>query len=422
MDFIIKRSNIFKNLVLNDFVKSYNLKSVDTIQSLKSSYYYSKNNYIIIHNSILNDRFNIYLDNDMFSIVFILYKNIKYSQKVDKKIALLDSCSKKIMRKILHKYAKLPFISNDIGIIGRKYTSSKNQNDIKTSCFDVLCTLKPIKEISSNNVPCDVPCDVSSDVSSDISLDISLDLSLKLVNSIPRSVLRRRFLQNIQELSGLDWKTNTILNNSMFIDTEFVNDIYDDFSKFPNSYDTSMLFMIGLSYIDKDILYYKNFTTDKLLPADERILLTNFLIFLEKTKSKIQSTDFILFHWSNADKYILERSLKKYPDLYKKYETIFNNIVYVDLLKIVKKTLPGLQSYSLKYISKYLLNTIYNTNCQNGLDAMCSIIEKNVYLKSDNCKDQNTLLSFDTTTDIINYNRLDTVLLYDILKYCVNLS
>jgi hypothetical protein len=92
--------------------------------------------------------------------------------------------------------------------------------------------------------------------------------------------VKKIHLQNIQELSGLDWKTNTILNNSMFIDTEFVNDIYDDFSKFPNSYDTSMLFMIGLSYIDKNILYYKNFTTDKLLPADERILLTNFLIFV----------------------------------------------------------------------------------------------------------------------------------------------
>ena len=134
----------------------------------------------------------------------------------------------------------------------------------------------------------------------------------------------------------------------------------------------------------------------------------------------MQSTHFILFHWSNADKYILERSLKRYPDLYKRYEIIFNNIIYVDLLKIVKKTLPGLQSYSLKYISKHLLDTIYNTNCQNGLDAMCSIIEKNVYIKSDHSEDQNTLLSFDTTTDIINYNRLDTTLLYDIVKYCLN--
>lgn len=404
MDFIIKRSRIFKKMVLNDFVKSYNLKSVDTIRSLENSYYYSKNNYIIIHNSLLNDRFNMCLDNNMFSIVFILYKNIKYSQKVDKKIALLDSCSKKNIRKIMSKYTELPFISKDMGIIGRKYISSKNQNDIKTNCFDILCTLNPLKNF-------EFEFDVSSDVS-----------TLKLINSIPRSILRRRFLQNIKESSGLDWKTKDILNNSMFIDTEFVNDIYDDFSKFPNSYDTSMLFMIGLSYIDSNILGYKNFTTDKLSLIDERILLTNLLTFLERFKSKTQSTHYILFHWSNADKYILERSLKRYPDLYEKYETIFNNIIYVDLLKIVKKTLPGLQSYSLKYISKYLLNTIYNTNCQNGLEAMCSIIEKNVYLNSDNSKDQNTLLSFDTTTDIINYNRLDTTLLYDIVKYCLNIS
>ena len=420
MDFIIKRSNIFKKTVLNDFVKSYNLKSVNTIRNLENPYYYySKNNYIIIHNSILNDRFSTCLDNNMFSIVFILYKNIKYNDKNikynDKKIALLDSSSKKNIRKIMCKYTELSFISKDMGIIGRKYISSKNQNDIKTNCFDILCTLKPSKEIKCKN-------DQS---------DSTLKLPTKSISlhSIPKSVLRRRFLQNIQELSGLDWKTNDILNNSMFIDAEFVNDIYDDFSKFPNSYDTSMLFMIGLSYIDNNrvskrdvILDYKNFTTDKLSLVDERILLTNFLTFLERIKSKIQSKHFILFHWSNADKYILERSLKRYPDLYETYETIFNNIIYVDLLKIVKKTLPGLQSYSLKYISKYLLNTIYNTNCQNGLDAMCSIIEKNVHLKSDNSdlRYQNTLLSFDTTTDIINYNRLDTTLLYDIVKYCFN--
>lgn len=405
MDFIIKRSNMFKKMVLNDFVKSYNLKLVDSIRSLGNSYYYSKNNYIIIHNSILNDRFNMCLDNTMFSIVFVLYKNIKYSQKDDKKIALLDSRSKKNIRKIMSKYDKLPFISKDMGIIGRKYISSKKQNGIKTNCFDILCTLKPSKDFK-------------------FGVKFEVDVNTK---SIPRSVLRRRFLQNVQELSGLDWKTNDILNNSMFIDAEFVNDIYDDFSKFPNSYDTSMLFMIGLSYIDSDILGYKNFTTDKLSLIDERILLTKFLTFLEKIKSKTPgssgiATHYILFHWSNADKYILERSLKRYPDLYEKYETIFNNIIYVDLLKIVKKTLPGLQSYSLKYISKYLLNTIYNTNCQNGLEAMCSIIEKNVYLNSDKSEDQNTLLTFDTTTDIINYNRLDTTLLYEIVKYCFNIN
>ena len=49
MEFIIRRSKIFKKMVLNDFVKSYNLKSVNTIRSLGNSYYYSKNNYIIIH-------------------------------------------------------------------------------------------------------------------------------------------------------------------------------------------------------------------------------------------------------------------------------------------------------------------------------------------------------------------------------------
>jgi hypothetical protein len=63
-----------------------------------------------------------------------------------------------------------------------------------------------------------------------------------------------------------------------------------------------------------------------------------------------------------------------------------------------------------------LLNIIYDTKCQNGLDAMCSVIENDLLLKTEMYTEKN-LLFFHDTKDVVNYNKLDTTLLYDIVKY-----
>jgi len=238
------------------------------------------------------------------------------------------------------------------------------------------------------------------------------NISEKLPETFSKSILRRRFLYNLQQFIDVDSSVRNCINNGVYLDVEYTNDIYDNFETFPISNDQSILFMIGIY----NRSYYHNFITDNLSHNEEHRILDNFLLRLNEVSGKIH-----IFHWSNADKYIIDKTLQRYPDLVKRYDNVIKRIVFVDLLKVVKLTIPGLQSYSLKYVCKSLLNIIYDTKCQNGLDAMCSIIENDLLLKTDLYTEKN-LLYFHDTKDVVNYNKLDTTLLYDIVKYFLRFS
>lgn len=396
MDIIIERSVLFRRLVVNDFAKNYRLRCVKNLIVLlnKASNLYYKNNYMIIHNTVLNDRYKFSLDITKYSIVFLLYKNINYSQKEYCNIARLDRYTKQTMKTVLQKYHRYKNISNEIFIIGRKYTNVNDKNEKTNNCFEKICTY-------------DINKCVLTDCVSD-NLSTSDNLSWKLPETFSKSVLRRRFLYNLQQFIDVDSSIRECISNGVYLDVEYTNDIYDNFKTFPISIDQSVLFMIGMYHIS----YYDNFITDNLSRDEEYRILDNFLLRLgNKVNGKIH-----IFHWSNADKYIIDKTLQRYPDIIQRYDDVIKRIVFVDLLQVVKLTIPGLQSYSLKYVCKHLLNIIYDTKCQNGLDAMCSVIENDLLLKT-NVYTEKNLLFFHDTKDVVNYNKLDTTLLYDIVKY-----
>jgi len=423
MDLIAQRSRIFKRLVKSDFMRSFDLKNVN-IQKLFSNtncknLIYSKGNYLLVHNSILNDKFKqTILKKDCYSLVFILYKNINYIKKDEKYTARLDSTCKRNIKRIVSKYIHKYEVNDDIIIIGRKYIDVKDSNDKNMNCMSMFCTYNVRKfnfkndTLSDDKYPDDTNSTLSDDTNSTLSDDTNSTLSdatLSNGKNITKSVMRRKFLNNLENFINDDnFKIRSILDYSIFFDTEYTNDIYDDFKSFPISKDSSILFMIGVTCKTN----YKNYTVKKLCQNDEKEILQQFLNFLI-SKQKNQKSIY-LFHWSNADKYILDKTLSRYPDIQENYKNVIDSIKYIDLLKIVKQTLTGLPSYSLKYVCKYLFNKEYETDCKNGFDAMCYIIQSNN--KLDRTKKQ-TLSDLEVTKDIIAYNKMDTVLLYDIFNY-----
>ena len=74
MDIIIERSVLFRRLVVNDFAKNYRLKSLKNFAMFlnRPDNFYCKNNYMIIHNTVLNDRYKFSLDITKYSIVFVI--------------------------------------------------------------------------------------------------------------------------------------------------------------------------------------------------------------------------------------------------------------------------------------------------------------------------------------------------------------
>lgn len=403
MEFIQKRASLFNKLVVNYFIRNYNLTVIKTLSKLNirnQKLIYVNNSHVIIHNKVINNHYNLHLDETKYTLVMILYKNIKYKQKGQNAIATLNSETKKSIYKVFRnikqnkinkRRLELP-IGLDIMIIGRKYKNEKAEKaEVVNNSLGLYC-------IANGNIPFKLK---------PLNTQVPLALSCQ-INKVTN--LRRSFLTNLKSVindntNGYFIDTlyiNNIIKNSLFLDVEFTNDIYDDFSTFPIAQDNSLLFMIGMVYIDGGKSFYKDLTTKRLTVKEEYRILQDFVNYIDK--------DFlIIFHWSPADKYIIEKSLSKYPSLNKKYKS--KKIIYVDLLVVLKKTIK-LQSYSLKYVAQELLKIYYDTNCQNGLDAMCSIIQNDISLQNSN-KD---LLSLSSSKDIVKYNKIDTTLLYKIVK------
>ena len=413
MDFINKRVQLFQKLVINHFAKKYCLNTVFQLKLLQPKSMYVNNNCILVHNSILNQIYNLDLDIKKYSIIFILYKNINFRKLHDEYIPRLDS---RIKTKIINNFKKLKRndINNEIVFIGRKYTNVKDKSDKIVNCFGLYCT-RDIDNISksirnSENENGSSENDSNENGSSNETDNDSFDDT-----KTDKSMLRRKFLMNLKSMITSRDNIYNLIRNGVFVDVEFTNDIYDDFKTFPISIDTSVMFMIGVSCLNKGSICYNDFTVNRLCKIDERYILTKFLDFVENKWLKTNMC-VLLFHWSNADKYAIEKSLQRYPELYLRYQNMLYYIQYVDLLYVLKKTIP-LHSYSLKYVSKYFLNISYESECQNGLDAMCSIIKNEISLQK--CKETKTLSYFPSTADIIHYNKIDTTLLYRVLQYFI---
>lgn len=421
MEFIKKQSVKFNCLVKDYLTRKYKLKNVKNIKDLnKKNCIWIKNNILIVSNSILNLHYNTQLDEKKYSLVSILYRNIYYKkvyqQNKIKNVCYLDLSTKRKLGNLHYKLSKTINLDENAVLISRKYYNKKNKDEKNFSCFGLLCVY-PLRKVDT--------IDIRGHFT-ERKLNEDTVFCDKDKTSFYGKDTKRKFLYNLKSLIGIDTDTmyiKDIIKNSLFIDVEYVNDIYDDFQEFPISKDNSLLCMIGISHLYNNVLKYDDLTVKRLDSINEYDILHKFLNIIDKTKNKIcqdrQGSKILMFHWSNADKNILEKALKKYPSLWLKYNTKYkNNIVYVDLLKVVKNTIE-LKSYSLKYVSNILLNYTYESDCKNGLDAMCSIILNEQKLNSTNIKHEN-LLNFENTHDVIRYNKIDTQLLYVILKYFVN--
>lgn len=411
MDFIIAQNKRFVELVIDYFAKNYNLHTLRSLTKLKylkngdsGSIMFARSNVIVLPNKVVNAHYDTQLDINSYSVIYILYRNLTYRKREVERNVVLDAETKKRMdrdiQSIRNSLQQVSIqTSPSVFVVGRKYNCSKHKT-IDNNALGLLCKytsqIKRRKTVNKNLDP------------------DSLDTTTNVTSN---SITRRKFLQTLKTtLDEHDIKytgNGDLLRRSIFLDIEYINDIYDDFSSFPVSHDTSLMFMIGTVTLDK----YRNekftdYTVRRLTREQEYNILQRFLTDIQQT---IKSNEnIIIFHWSPADKTFIERTLIRYPDLHARYTQLRNNkqIVYLDLLVLVRDTI-NLESYSLKYVAKNLLNITYQTDCQNGLSAMCSVIRED-----QTCSD---LQRSDVMRDIIEYNKMDTTLLYKLYRYFTNL-
>lgn len=230
-----------------------------------------------------------------------------------------------------------------------------------------------------------------------------LDKIIEINKNNDKLIYPEKIINNIH-----NWKIET--NDDIYIDFETINTCFIDSTESTNStnFGKNIIFMIGIGYVKNGKFIYKNFFMKKLIISEEfKIIINAFKYISNITKNPK------FFHWGNAEEYNLIYANNKYNSIFNKY---LENIKWIDLCKIFKTepiVIKGAYNFGLKEIAKSMFNnkqikiTWKNNDTSNGLMAMLNAID--FY----NGKKINMYT-------IINYNKIDCQVLYEIVNYLRN--
>lgn len=198
-----------------------------------------------------------------------------------------------------------------------------------------------------------------------------------------------------------------------------VLDLYVDFEyctrlpKFNQSNMSSIVYLIGLSYLRNNKIQYEFFLVDSLDHDEEKKIFTEFSNFINKLKKKNQ--ELRLHHWGHAEFTVFKR-------VQERHNTNFGikNENWYNLLNFVKDNnifVNGSYNFGLKEFSKAMynngmINTIWKEG-MSGLKAMASIERCNYKAFRTGCR----IRDIREHKKIIEYNWVDCQVLYEILKY-----
>ena len=198
-------------------------------------------------------------------------------------------------------------------------------------------------------------------------------------------------------------------NNEFILDIESVLNLETKGSYFNNDIqkDLPNICIIGLIIVNNGNFVFKDFTIDDLTIESEKRNINNWLNFISKYD------EIKIYHWGHAEKTYLENIHKRFPDIK------LPKMKLIDLLHFFRQEpiiIKDCFNFSLKTIGKnmYKHGLIKSTwsDTDNGLDAMIKF--KEICLK----KDKNIPLKrYNEISEIIEYNKMDCVILKEILEY-----
>jgi len=218
---------------------------------------------------------------------------------------------------------------------------------------------------------------------------------------------------NFQEIG------ETVVNNidfikkkpgyEFFVDFETINDVITDFSKLPFIECKSLIFMIGVGYIENNKWKFECFILNELTIKEEKRICEQFYNFIVN-----KSPNASLYHWSHAEETQWNKALNRHINC--------DRLNWVDLLRVFISepiTIKGCFSFGLKDIAKAMFNhkmieTTWNeSNCSNGLSAML------IAFKTYNETKERNLIASETPQlkEIRQYNEIDCKVLWDIIQY-----
>lgn len=219
-----------------------------------------------------------------------------------------------------------------------------------------------------------------------------------------------------------DWKNNNGLE--FFVDFEMTCSVFTEFDDLPYADGESLIFMIGVGYIDRGGKWvFKDFTLERLDRAGELQICNSFISYMEEIKTKYNLLEEPpLYHWSHAEPISWNQAAVRHDPI----SVQWGNLNWIDLLKVFQSEpigIKGCLNYGLKDVAKTFykygyIHTIWDENgdCVDGADAAIGAYKVDKETRKKNLPFNQDPLA----KDIIKYNEIDCKVLMEIIEYLRN--
>ena len=243
---------------------------------------------------------------------------------------------------------------------------------------------------------------------------IVVDMILNINRQSTDIILPKKIINNLG-----DWRNIINQDCDFYVDFEILSDIIDvsHHVNNENSSQSSFIFIIGVSYIENNIIKYTRFICNNKSKEEEKRIISEFLIFVRKNEKPNDTENRCkLYYWSAEEKF-WNNAKKRHNE-----NDLDWNIQWIDILKIFIKepiVIKDCFDFKLKNIASNmykhgLIETKIESNCKDGMIAM---IQASKLYESIEPSLETNISDNNIMKDIIKYNMFDCNILCDILSY-----
>lgn len=334
------------------------------------------------------------LEND-FIHINIVYKSLNINKKG-------EVCSLSKFEKLNQTLLSVSTGCDNLIYICRKY---KMKDVIIDHCFG-LCGISKISDKQDN-------MNYLNNLFNKNQNGLDMNQNDKYLDEINPLLYKRKFkleLKKEYNLSNLE--IGNMINKTIFLDFEFIPDIIGNFETFPKTSRKSIIFMVGIGYIENGEWVYKDYTVKELTESDERIIINNWI---KDMKTLNQNGYTYIMHWSKAEKTCMSK------DILLNLEKSFQFVDLMYTFKNCQTQEKKFKSLSLKNVSKifnefHLINLKWDEQMSSGKSAMTETLFCNLILQNKKRKREKKLIDFDAVKNVMKYNEIDVKMMFLILE------